>query len=83
MEGHWKWSDFYREYFWIKGQWIRERSGHFWVSGFWEVSLSGFIWVEGYWGASFLSYSRVEKYYFSFLFSLPSFVVLIKLKFLQ
>ena len=50
VEGHWKWSDFYREYIWIKGQWIRERSGHYWVSGFWEVSLNGFIWVEGYWG---------------------------------
>ena len=50
VEGHWKWSDFYREYIWIKGQWMRERSGYYWVSGFWEVSLNGFIWVEGYWG---------------------------------
>lgn len=50
VEGHWKWSDFYREYIWIKGQWMRERSGHYWVSGFWEVSLNGFIWIEGYWG---------------------------------
>ena len=50
VEGHWKWSNFYRDYIWIKGQWIRERSGHYWVSGFWEVSLNGFIWVEGYWG---------------------------------
>ena len=24
VEGHWKWSDFYREYIWIKGQWIRD-----------------------------------------------------------
>ena len=50
VEGHWKWSDFYREYIWVKGRWIRQRSGHYWVSGFWEVSLNGFIWVEGYWG---------------------------------
>ena len=50
VEGHWKWSNFYREYIWIKGQWIRERRGYYWVSGFWEVSLNGFIWVEGYWG---------------------------------
>ena len=50
VDGHWKWSNFYRDYIWIKGQWIRERSGHYWVSGFWEVSLNGFIWVEGYWG---------------------------------
>ena len=50
VEGHWKWSNFYRDYIWIKGQWIRERSGYYWVSGFWEVSLNGFIWVEGYWG---------------------------------
>ena len=49
LEGHWKWSDFYRDYVWIKGQWMRERSGHYWVSGFWEVSLNGFIWIEGYW----------------------------------
>ena len=34
VEGHWKWSDFYREYIWIKGQWIRERSGHFWCQDF-------------------------------------------------
>ena len=50
LEGHWKWSDFYRDYVWIKGRWIRKRSGYYWVSGFWEVSLNGFIWVEGYWG---------------------------------
>lgn len=50
IEGHWKWSEFYREYIWKKGQWIRKRSGHYWVSGFWEVSFNGFIWVEGYWG---------------------------------
>jgi len=50
VEGHWKWSAFYKEYIWIKGQWIRERRGHYWVSGFWEVSLNGFVWVEGYWG---------------------------------
>ena len=50
LDGHWKWSDFYRDYVWIKGRWIRKRSGHYWVSGFWEVSLNGFIWVEGYWG---------------------------------
>ena len=50
LDGHWKWSDFYRDYIWIKGRWIRKRSGHYWVSGFWEVSLNGFIWVEGYWG---------------------------------
>ena len=49
VEGHWKWSDFYRDYIWIKGQWMRERSGHYWVSGFWEVSINGFIWIEGYW----------------------------------
>ena len=50
VDGHWKWSGFYREYIWVKGKWIRERNGHYWVSGFWEVSLNGFIWVEGYWG---------------------------------
>ena len=50
VEGHWKWSEFYREYIWIKAQWVRERRGHYWVSGFWEVSLNGFVWVEGYWG---------------------------------
>jgi hypothetical protein len=49
LEGHWKWSDFYRDYIWVKGKWMRERRGHYWVSGFWEVSLNGFIWIEGYW----------------------------------
>jgi len=49
MEGHWMWSDFYGEYIWINGKWVRQRRGHYWVSGFWEISLDGFIWVEGYW----------------------------------
>ena len=50
MEGHWKWSSFYRDYIWIKGKWMHKRRGHHWHPGFWEVSLNGFIWVEGYWG---------------------------------
>ena len=49
VEGHWMWSDFYRDYIWVKGKWVRQRRGHYWVSGFWEISLDGFIWVEGYW----------------------------------
>ena len=49
VEGHWMWSDFYGDYIWIKGKWVRQRRGHHWVSGFWEISLDGFIWVEGYW----------------------------------
>ena len=48
-EGHWKWSDFYGDYIWVKGKWIRQRRGYNWVSGFWEISLNGFIWIEGYW----------------------------------
>jgi len=50
VEGHWKWSSFYRDYVWIKGKWIHQRRGYHWQPGFWEVSLNGFIWVEGYWG---------------------------------
>jgi len=49
VEGHWKWSDFYGDYIWIKAKWIRQRRGHYWVAGFWEISLDGFIWIEGYW----------------------------------
>lgn len=49
IEGHWQWSDFYGEYIWIKGKWVRKKRGFFWVPGFWEVSPGGFIWIEGYW----------------------------------
>ena len=49
VEGHWKWSSFYRDYIWIKGKWKRQRRGHHWTPGFWEVSLGGFVWIEGYW----------------------------------
>ena len=49
VEGHWKWSSFYRDYIWIKGKWKRQRRGHHWMPGFWEVSLGGFVWIEGYW----------------------------------
>jgi len=49
VEGHWKWSSFYRDYIWVKGKWIHQRRGHHWVPGFWEVSLGGFVWIEGYW----------------------------------
>ena len=49
VEGHWKWSSFYRDYIWIKGKWKRQRRGHHWMPGFWEVSLDGFVWIDGYW----------------------------------
>ena len=49
VEGHWKWSSFYRDYIWIKGKWKRQRRGYHWAPGFWEVSLGGFVWIEGYW----------------------------------
>ena len=48
-EGHWQWSNFYGDYIWIQGKWIRQRRGHHWNPGFWEVSLGGFVWIEGYW----------------------------------
>ncbi len=49
VEGHWKWSSFYRDYIWIKGKWKRQRRGYHWAPGFWEVRLGGFVWIEGYW----------------------------------
>ena len=48
-EGHWQWSNFYGDYIWIQGKWIRQRRGHHWEPGFWEISLGGFVWIEGYW----------------------------------
>ena len=49
VEGHWKWSSFYRDYIWIKGKWKRKRRGYHWAPGFWKGSLGGFVWIEGYW----------------------------------
>tara|TARA_B110000438_G_C15246443_1_gene407893 strand:- start:89 stop:508 length:420 start_codon:yes stop_codon:yes gene_type:complete len=49
VEGHWKWSSFYRDYIWIKGKWMHQRRGYHWQPGFWDVILGGFIWTEGCW----------------------------------
>ena len=49
VKGFWKWSPFFRMYFWKDGYWLQKRSNHIWVDGYWEETINGYFWVDGYW----------------------------------
>ncbi len=47
VPGHWEWRS--RDWYWVRGQWVRERPGRVWVPGHWEHRGKRHVWVRGHW----------------------------------
>ena len=62
--GYWAWDQGFRDYYWVRGQWVRPpRVGYLWTPGYWAWRDGLYLFNTGYWGSSVGYYGGVNYGY--------------------
>jgi len=61
VPGHWRWSDWIDDYYWVSGYWERPpQFGLLWTPAWWGWDNGAYLYHEGYWGREVGWYGGID-----------------------